>query len=76
MAAVAGVFQSLSPGDHVILPDDTYFGVRELVTNLLARWGLKHTLVDMTDLAAVRAAIRPDTRLVWVETPSNPMLNR
>lgn len=74
MAAVAGVFQSLSHGDHVILPDDTYFGVRELVTNLLARWGLEHTLVDMTDLPAVKAAIRPDTRLVWVETPSNPML--
>jgi cystathionine gamma-synthase len=74
MAAVAGVFQSLSHGDHVILPDDTYFGVRELVTNVLARWGLEHTLVDMTDLPAVEAAIRPDTRLVWVETPSNPML--
>ena len=74
MAAVAGVFQSLSHGDHVILPDDTYFGVRELVTNLLARWGLEHSLVDMTDLPAVKAAIRPDTRLVWVETPSNPML--
>ena len=74
MAAVAGIFQSLAQGEHVILPDDTYFGVRELVTSLLARWGLEHTLVDTTDLAAVKAAIRPDTRLVWVETPSNPML--
>ena len=74
MAAVAGVFQALGHGDHVILPDDTYFGVRELVTQQLARWGLEHTLVDMTDLAAVEAAIRPTTRLVWIETPSNPML--
>jgi cystathionine gamma-synthase len=74
MAAVAGVFQSLQQGDHVILPDDTYFGVRSLVTNLLARWGLTHTMVDMTDLTAVRTAIRPNTRLVWIETPSNPML--
>ena len=74
MAAVAGVFQSLSSGDHVVLPDDTYFGVRELVTNLLSRWGLEHTLVDMTDLLLVKAAIQPNTRLVWVETPSNPML--
>jgi cystathionine gamma-synthase len=74
MAAVAGVFQSLSQGDHVILPDDTYFGVRELVTNLLSRWGLEHTLVDMTDLLAVKAAIQSKTRLVWIETPSNPML--
>ncbi|MCB8944596.1 MAG: aminotransferase class V-fold PLP-dependent enzyme [Ardenticatenaceae bacterium] len=74
MAAVAGVFQSLQQGDHVILPDDTYFGVRELVTKLLARWGLTHTMVDMTDLTAVHTAIQPNTRLVWVETPSNPML--
>ena len=74
MAAVAGVFQSLSQGDHVILPDDTYFGVRVLVTELLARWGLEHTMVDMTDLSAVQTAIQSNTRLVWVETPSNPML--
>ena len=74
MAAVAGVFQSLTQGDHVILPDDTYFGVRQLVTSLLARWGLEHTMVDMTDLAAIEAAIQPNTHLVWAETPSNPML--
>ncbi len=74
MAAVAGVFQSLQHGDHVILPDDTYFGVRELVTSVLARWGLSHTMVDMTNLAAVKAAMQPNTRLVWIETPSNPML--
>jgi cystathionine gamma-synthase len=74
MAAVAAVFQSLAKGDHVILPDDTYFGVRELVTTMLARWGLEHSMVDMTDLAAVKAAMRSNTRIVWVETPSNPML--
>ena len=74
MAAVAGVFQALESGDHVILPDDTYFGVRELVTRQLSRWGLTHSMVDMTDLAAVKAAMTPHTRLVWIETPSNPML--
>ena len=74
MAAMASVFQALRHGDHVILPDDTYFGVRELVTGLLADWGLQHTMVDMTDLAAVKAAMQPNTKLVWVETPSNPML--
>lgn len=74
MAAVAGLFRALEQGDHVILPDDTYFGVRKLVTNMLVRWGLTHTMVDMTDLAAVRSAIQPATRLVWIETPSNPML--
>ena len=74
MAAVAGVFQSLGQGDHVILPDDTYFGVRKLVADSLARWGLEHTMVDMTDLPAVQAAMQANTKLVWIETPSNPML--
>ncbi|MEM7537034.1 MAG: PLP-dependent aspartate aminotransferase family protein [Chloroflexota bacterium] len=74
MAAVAGVFQSLGQGDHVILPDDTYFGVRKLVADSLARWGLEHTMVDMTDLPAVQAAMQKNTKLVWIETPSNPML--
>lgn len=74
MAAVAGVFQALSQGDHVILADDTYFGVRELVMTQLSRWGLEYDLVDMTDLEAVKATIRPNTKLVWIETPSNPML--
>ncbi len=74
MAAVAGILHALQTGDHVILPDDTYFGVRELVTKMLVRWGLAYTMVDMTDLSAVASAIRPTTRLVWTETPSNPML--
>ncbi len=74
MAAVAALFHTLQSGDHVILPDDTYFGVRKLVTTMLARWGLQYSMIDMTDLAAVKAGIRPNTKLVWVETPSNPML--
>ena len=74
MAAVASLFRSLQAGDHVILPDDTYFGVRKLVTMMLSKWGLEHSMIDMTDLEAVKAGIRPNTRLVWVETPSNPML--
>ncbi len=74
MAAVAAVFQSLSPGDHVIIADDTYYGARFYVTDMMARWGLTHDLVDLTDLDQVRGAIRPNTRLIWAETPSNPML--
>ncbi|MEM8861107.1 MAG: aminotransferase class V-fold PLP-dependent enzyme [Chloroflexota bacterium] len=74
MAAVAGVFQALSKGDHVILADDTYFGVRELVTIQLTRWGLEYSMVDMTDLEAVKESIKPNTKLLWAETPSNPML--
>ena len=73
-AASLAVFQSLAPGDHVIAPDDVYHGTRTQLRELLARWGLTHSLVDLTDLDAVRAALTPATRLIWAETPSNPLL--
>ena len=73
-AASLAVFQALSPGDHVIAPDDVYHGTRTQLRELLARWGLSHSLVDLTDLDAVRAAVTPATRLIWAETPSNPLL--
>jgi len=72
-AATAAVFQALSPGDHVVAPHDAYHGTGRLLRETFARWGLVTTFVDMTDLADVERAIRPTTRLVWVETPSNPM---
>ena len=74
MAAANAVFQAMKSGDHMLLADDTYFGVRELVKDIFSRWGLGYTLVDLTDLDAVRSALRPNTRLIWAETPSNPML--
>jgi cystathionine gamma-synthase len=74
MAASNAVFQALSSGDHLLLADDTYFGVRELVMDIFSPWGLEYSLVDMTDLDAVKSAIKPNTRLIWAETPSNPML--
>ena len=73
-AASLAVFQALSPGDHVIAPDDVYHGTRTQLRELMARWALEHSLVDLTDLDAVKAAIRPNTRLIWAETPSNPLL--
>lgn len=73
-AASLSVFQALSPGDHVIAPDDVYHGTRTQLRELLARWGLRHSLVDLTDLDAVRAALTPSTTLIWAETPSNPLL--
>ena len=73
-AASMAVFQSLAPGDHVLAPDDMYHGTRTQLRDLLQRWGLEHSVVDMTDPDAVRAALRPQTRLLWVETPSNPLL--
>jgi len=74
MAATAAVFQSLLPGDHVIAPRDAYYGTGKLLREVMAGWGLLSTLVDMTDPAAVAAAVTPQTRLIWIETPSNPAL--
>ncbi|MFP5356099.1 MAG: trans-sulfuration enzyme family protein, partial [Gemmatimonadota bacterium] len=73
-AAVAAVLQSLAPGDHVICPGAVYHGTRKLLEQVFAPWGLEYTVVDATNLDAVRAAVRPRTTLVWVETPSNPTL--
>jgi cystathionine gamma-synthase len=73
-AATAAVFQALTPGDHVILPDSIYYGTPRLVNEMFVPWGLKATTVPMNDLAAVRAAVRDTTRLIWMETPSNPLL--
>jgi cystathionine gamma-synthase len=72
-AATAAIFQALGPGDHVIAPADVYYGTSVLLRDTFARWGLETTWVDMTDPAAVRRALQPTTRLVWVETPSNPL---
>ncbi|MEN9935312.1 MAG: hypothetical protein RLZZ387_1891 [Chloroflexota bacterium] len=74
LAATQAIFQALRPGDHVVAPDDAYHGVTRLLRDILAPWGLEYTRVDMRDPENVRAAIRPNTRLVWVETPSNPLL--
>jgi cystathionine gamma-synthase len=74
MAASLAVFQALAPGDHVVLHQDLYFGVRELVTGLFARWGLKHSFVDMRDIEELRKACRPETKLFWLETPTNPLI--
>ena len=75
MAASVTMLQGLPPGSHVILPHDGYFGVRVVGREFLPRWGVEVTEVDMGDLARLRAALRPNTRLVVVETPSNPLLN-
>jgi len=74
MAAVSAVFQSLKTGDHILLPDDIYFAVRKLMTEVFKRWDLSCDFVDMTDYELVKKAIKPNTSLIWVESPSNPQL--
>jgi cystathionine gamma-synthase len=74
MAATATVLYLLETGDHVVAADDLYGGTYRLFDRVLARYGIDFTFVDLTDLAAVRSAMRPHTKLVWIETPTNPLL--
>ncbi len=73
-AATMTVFQALKPGDHVVITEDAYFGTLKLAHEVFEGWGLSFTLVDARDVSAVGAAIRAETKLVWLETPSNPLL--
>ncbi len=74
-AAANALFQSLSPGDHVIAGEDVFYGTTLLLKNHLERWGLKSSFVDMRDLSTMERAFTPATKVIWVETPSNPLLN-
>ncbi len=73
-AATMAVCQALEPGAHVLVPHDAYYGTVKLMRELFGRWGLRLTLVNMADLDAVRAAVEPSTQLLWIETPSNPLV--
>jgi cystathionine gamma-synthase len=73
MAAEHAVLTAVGPG-HVVLPDDLYGGTYRLVDKVLARFGVEYTMVDQLDLDAVAAAVRDDTKVIWVETPTNPTL--
>jgi cystathionine gamma-synthase len=75
MSAATAVFLALSPGDHIVAPRVMYWSLRNWLMTEATRWGLRVSLVDMTDLDAVRAALRPETRLIWTETPANPLWN-
>ncbi|MCU0443999.1 MAG: PLP-dependent aspartate aminotransferase family protein [Microscillaceae bacterium] len=74
LTAAMAVFHSLGTGSHIILPDDIYFGVRSIAENVYKTWGLSFTAVDMSRLDHIAQAIRPQTKLIWTETPSNPQL--
>jgi cystathionine gamma-synthase len=74
MAAGAALLQALPRGSHVLFPEDAYYGVGIVAREFLPQWGLSASFVAADDLAALRAALRTDTRLMWLETPSNPLL--
>jgi cystathionine gamma-synthase len=64
----------LAPGDHVVIPNDAYGGTFRLFAKVVERWGVEWSVADTSDVQAVRDALRPQTKLIWVETPSNPLL--
>jgi len=74
MAAGAAYLATLPPGSHVLFADDIYYGFREMAKDFLSRWGIESSAADMADLEAVRRAIRKETRLLWGESPSNPLM--
>lgn len=74
MAAITAVMMLFSSGDHVILTDDVYGGTFRVMTKVLNRFGLDHTFVDTTNLEEVKAAIKPNTKAIYIETPTNPLL--
>jgi cystathionine gamma-synthase/cystathionine gamma-lyase len=75
VAATTATLAQLSAGDHVVVGDDLYGGTYRLFSRVFTRYGLTFTFVDMRDLDKIRAAVRPQTKLYWVETPTNPLLN-
>jgi cystathionine gamma-synthase len=74
LAVAAAILQGLEPGDHILIADDVYWAMRRVVGEVFARSGLAAEYVDVTNPDVLRAAMRPNTRLVWVETPSNPLM--
>ncbi|HEY4127694.1 MAG TPA: aminotransferase class V-fold PLP-dependent enzyme [Gammaproteobacteria bacterium] len=73
-AAATTVFQALKPGDHVVCTRDAYHGVLRILREIMSGWSLKVSYVDASDLDALEAAVTKDTRLIWIESPSNPLL--
>src|SRR5215831_14698865 len=72
--ATMSILQALSPGDHLLAHIEAYYGTSRLIREIFVRWGLEADFVDMSNLAAVKKALRPNTKLAWAETPSNPLL--
>ncbi|WP_327142047.1 cystathionine gamma-synthase [Nocardia sp. NBC_01327] len=66
---------NLRPGDHLVIPNDAYGGTFRLIDKVFTQWGIEYSVADVTDPDAVAAAMRPNTKLVWIETPTNPLLN-
>lgn len=74
IAAATAILQALDPGDHVIIPEDVYSGNRKMVKEIMSRWGLEFSFINMTSVETTANHIKPNTKLIWIETPSNPLM--
>ncbi|HEY5538134.1 MAG TPA: PLP-dependent aspartate aminotransferase family protein [Thermoplasmata archaeon] len=74
MGAITTILTLLKSGDHAVVSDDCYGGVYRIFTRIMSQYGIESTFVDMTDLIAVEDAFRPETRIIWSETPTNPLM--
>jgi cystathionine gamma-synthase len=74
IAAAAAVLMALEPGDHIIIPEDVYAGNRKMVKGIMMRWGLKASFINMTEFSEIEGHVEPETKLIWIETPSNPLM--
>ncbi|HLA46018.1 MAG TPA: PLP-dependent aspartate aminotransferase family protein [Thermoplasmata archaeon] len=74
MGAITTILTLLKKGDHVVVSDDCYGGVYRIFTRIVSNYGVESTFVDMTDLIAVEDAVRPETKMIWTETPTNPLM--
>ncbi|MFM2394989.1 MAG: hypothetical protein RLZZ546_2972 [Bacteroidota bacterium] len=74
LSAAMAVFHSFERGDHILIPDDIYFGVKNILIKLYSKWGLEHSSVDMTNTEKVKQSVRSNTKLIWMESPSNPLV--
>src|SRR5262249_12204511 len=74
MAAAAATLQTLKPDSHVIFSDDIYIDMRNLARDFLPAWGIHNSIENLQDMDALARALRPSTKLIWIETPSNPLM--
>lgn len=75
MAATSAIFQLLQPGDHVLLPNDAYYSTKDLMVELFGKWGISMSPVNMSDIQEVQNGVSDSTKMIWLETPSNPQLS-
>lgn len=74
IAAASAILQALEPGDHIIVPEDVYAGNRKMINSIMARWGLESSFINMTSIDSIESHIQKNTKLIWMETPSNPLM--